>query len=170
MEKDNTKTKRKVRKLKVGYIFAFIIIIAFALLVLKLVLPSAGANRYGDRLEGITEHAFSEKAKKKVIKSIEEKEQVVSCNIDIKGKIINVIFTVNKDVSIDDSKNIANESLGQFSDDIKGFYDIQYMIKKKDEEGRKESKTTDDGETTEITIYEFPIMGYKNKKTAGIVW
>lgn len=158
------------RKIKIGYIFAFIVIIAFAVLVLKLVLPSAGINKYGDRLDGIDEHEFSDKAKNKVIKFIKEKEQVVSCNIEVHGKLISVIFTVKKDVSKDDARNIANESLGQFSDKVKGFYDIQYSIKKKNEEGTKVTKQADDGTTKEETVYEFPIQGYKNKTREGIVW
>lgn len=170
MEKNNSKPKRKFKKLKLGYIFAFVIIIAFAVLVLKLVLPSSGINKYGDRLEGIQDHKFTEKAKNKVIKSIKDKEQVVSCKIDVQGKLINVIFTVKKEVSKDDSKNIANESLASFSDDIKGFYDIQFAIKKKGEEGTKVTKQLEDEKTEEITVYEFPIMGYKNKKSDGIVW
>jgi vacuolar-type H+-ATPase subunit H len=73
-------------------------------------------------------------------------------------------------VSIDEAKGIASESLGQFSDKVKKYYDIQFMIKKKDEEGRKETKVIDEETTKEITIYEFPIMGYKNKTREGIVW
>lgn len=164
------KNKRPKRRLKIGYILAFIVIIAFAVVVIKLVLPTSGVSKYGDRLEGIENYKFSEKAQKKVIDSIKGREQVSSCKIDVQGRIINVIFTVNKDVSLVDARTIAIESLGSFSDKIKGYYDIQYMIKKKNEEGRKETKTTDDGENKEITVYEFPIMGYKNKKSESIVW
>lgn len=170
MEKNDTKPKRKFRKIKIGYIFAFVIIIAFFVLVLKLVLPASGINKYGDRLEGIEKYKFTEKAENKIIKSIKDKEQVVSCKIDVQGKIINVIFTVKKDTSKDDAKAIAYESLSQFSDKVKGYYDIQYMIKKKDEEGTKVIKQVDDETTEEVTVYEFPIMGYKNKKAEGIVW
>lgn len=170
MEKNNTKPKRKIRKIKIGYIFAFIILIAFAVLILKLVLPSNGANKYGDRLENIEKYPFNTKDQKKVIKSIKDREQVISCNIDVQGKIINVIFTVKKEVSKDEAKIIASESLGSFSDKIKGYYDIQFMIKKKGEEGTKVTKQVSDEETKEITVYEFPIMGYKNKRSEGIVW
>ena len=170
MEKNNSKPKRKFKKIKLGYIFAFIVIIAFIGLVLKLILPASGVNKYGDRLEGIKDHAFTDKEKKKIMKSLTEKEQVLSSNIDVEGKIINVIFTVSKDVSVEDSRNIANESVGQFSDKVKEYYDIQYMIKKKDEEGKKTIKPIDEEKTEEIVTYEFPIMGYKNKKSQGIVW
>ena len=169
MEKNNSKPKKR-KRLKVGYIFAFIVIIAFAVVVLKLVLPSAGNSKYGDRLEGIEQHPFTEKAKKKVIKGIKEKEQVVSCEIDVQGKIINVIFTVNKDTSKDDAKNIATGSLADFSEEVRGYYDIQFMIKKKGEEGTKVTKQVDDETTKEVTVYQFPIMGYKNKKSDRIVW
>lgn len=164
------KNKRPKRRLKIGYIFAFVVIIAFIILILKLVLPSSGINKYGDRLDGIKDYPFAEKEKKKIIKGIKEKEQVVSCDIDVQGKIINVIFTVNKDVSKDDAKNIASGSLADFSDKVKGYYDIQFMIKKKDEEGTKVTKQSEDEEPVEVTVYEFPIMGYKNKTRDGIIW
>lgn len=170
MEKNNTKPKRKVRKIKIGYIFAFVILIAFAVLVIKLILPSNGVNKYGDRLENIEKYPFSEKDQKKVIKSIKDREQVTACKIDMQGKIINVIFTVKKEVSKDEAKIIASESLGSFSDKTKEYYDIQFMIKKKGEEGTKVTKQISDEETKEVTVYEFPIMGYKNKRSEGIVW
>ena len=169
MEKNNSKPKRKFKKLKIGYILALIIIIAFVVLIVKLVLPASGTNKYGDRLDGIENYNFSEKAKNKVIKNLKDRDQVTSCKIEVHGKLISVIFTVKKDVSKEDAKNIASDSLSSFSDKIKGFYDIQYEVKKKDEEGRKETKTIDD-ETKEVTVYEFPIMGYKNKTRDGLVW
>ena len=166
MEKKN----RPKRKFKIGYILALLVIAAFAVVVLKLVLPASGINKYGDRLENIEKNEFSKKEKNAVIKFIKEKEQTVSCDIDVKGKIIYVIFTVNKEVSKDDARGIANESLGQFSDKVKGYYDIQFMIKKKDEEGTKVTKQVEDDKTKEVTVYEFPIIGYKNKLREGIAW
>jgi hypothetical protein len=170
MKNSNSKPKRRLKKIKLGYIFAFLVIIAFAVVVLKLVLPAAGNNKYGDRLEGIENAPFTEKEKKKVIKNIKAKDQVVDCKIDVQGKIINVLFTVNKDTSKDDSKNIATGSLADFSDVVKGYYDIQFMVSKKGEEGTKVTKQVDDETTKEVTVYEFPIMGYKNKKSDRIVW
>ena len=164
MEK-NERPKKKFKKIKIGYILAFIVIVAFCVLVLKLVLPASGINKYGDRLEGIEKSKFTEKEEKKIIKNLKEKEQVISSSIDVKGRLIYVNFTVKKDTSIDDSKNIANESLGLFSDKVKSYYDIQYSIKKKDEEGRKETINEE-----EVTVYDFPIMGYKNKKAEGLAW
>ena len=160
---------RRLKKIKLGYVFAFIILVAVAVLVIKLILPGS-ENKYGDRLDGIDKVPFNEKAKTKVTKSLSDNENIIEAKIKIDGKLINVIFTVKKEVSVGDARRYAEESLGLFSDKVKGFYDIQYMIKKDHEEGTKETKTLDDGTTTEVTKYEFPIMGYKNKKAAGIVW
>ena len=44
------------------------------------------------------------------------------------------------------------------------------MIKKKDEEGTKVTKQVEDDKTKEVTVYEFPIIGYKNKLREGIAW
>ena len=44
------------------------------------------------------------------------------------------------------------------------------MVSKKDEEGTKSTVTKDDGTTEEVTVKIFPIMGYKNTKSSGIVW
>ena len=43
------------------------------------------------------------------------------------------------------------------------------MISKKDEEGEKKT-VNEDGKDKEITVKTFPVMGYKNSKSSGIVW
>lgn len=159
------KKVRKLRKLRIGYILAFIIIAAFLVLVIKLVLPGA-SNKYGDRLDGIKDAPFEEKTQQKIIKNLNGNDKVTKSKIKIEGKLINVIYTVKNDVSKDDAKAIAGETLGLFSEKVKGFYDIQFMVKKEKEEGVK----TTNAEGEEITKYEFPIMGYSNKKNPGIVW
>ena len=55
-------------------------------------------------------------------------EKVTEAKLNIHGKIVNVIFNVKEDTSLDDAKKIASESLEKFSDDVKNFYDIEYII------------------------------------------
>lgn len=159
------KKMRKLRKIRIGYILAFVIIIAAVVLLIKLVLPGAD-NKYGDRLEGIKDHPFTEKAQNKIIKSLKDNENVTKAKIRIEGKLINVEYTVKKEVSKDDAKGMAGNALGLFSEKVKGFYDIQFIVTKEKEEGIK----TTDAEGNEVTKFEFPIMGYSNKKNPGIVW
>ena len=169
--KDNKKTKtvKKLKKIKVGYVLAFIIILLIAILVLKLVLPSS-TSKYGDRLDGIEKITFGDKEKDAIVKKVKESDKVTDAKIDVKGKIIYVIYNVKKDCSKEDAKNIGNDSLGVISDEVKKFYDLNYIASKNDEEGQKVSEPAEDGSSVEKVVKEFPIMGYKNKKTGGIVW
>ena len=166
MENNKTKkvVKKKRKKIKWGYVLACLAILLVLILLIKLVLPG-NSSKYGNRLDGIKKISFKKNAQEKITSGISKNDKVTEAKIDIKGKIITIIFNVKKDVSVDDARKIANDSLSNISDEVKGFYDIQYMISKNDEEPVKEEK---DGKTIEKTI--FPIMGYKNSKSDKIVW
>ena len=169
MNDNKNVTKKKRKRLKVGYILAVLAILIVAVLGIKMILPS-NSSKYGDRLDGIKEVKFGKTEKNKIIDKIKENEKVTDAKIAVEGKIINVIFNITKETNPDEAKTIANDSLGEVSDDVKGFYDIQFMVTKKDEEGTKKTVTKDDGTTEEVTVTVFPIMGYKNSKSQGIVW
>ena len=168
---DNKKVvkRRKRKRLKIVYVLAALAILLVIIVGIKLILPS-GSSKYGNRLDGIKKISFKKEDREKIINKIKENEKVTEAKMDVEGKIINIIFNVNKDTSVEDARNIANSSLGEITDEVKNFYDIQFMISKKDEEGTKKTVTKDDGTTEEITVTVFPIMGYKNVKSKGIVW
>lgn len=172
-EEKNKKEKvtkvRKRRKLKMGYILSLVAIIIVLILILKLVLPS-GSSKYGDRLDGIEKIKFGTKEKNAIVEKIKGNEKVTSAKIHVEGRIINVIYNVTKETSKDDARSIGNDSLSVISDDVKNFYDIQYMVSKKDEEGTKTTKKKEDGTEYEVVVTEFPIMGYKKKDSSRIVW
>ena len=157
--------KKKLSKIKIGYLLAFIIIIAAAVLLIKLVLPGA-ENKYGDRCEGTKDNPFTEKAQSKVLKSITDRDGITKAHIKVDCKLIKIIFTVKKDVAKDDAKTVAGEAYNLIPEKVREMYDVQFEVAKEKEEGTK----TTDAEGKEITKYEFPIMGYSNKKNAGIVW
>ena len=167
----NSKVVKKVkkRKLKIGYILAFILIVLAAIFIIKLVLPSS-TSKYGNRLDGIEKIKFGSEEQKAIIDRIKQDERANNPDVTVKGKIIYNTFNINNDANKDDAKWIAGETLGVISDEVKNFYDINYTITKKDEEGQKVTKTKDDGTEEEITVTEFPIMGYKNSNRGDIVW
>ena len=157
--------KRKKRKLKLGYILALIIIVIAIIFIIKLVLPS-GTSKYGNRLDGIEKITFGEKEQKAIVDNLKGNEKVTEAKVDVKGRIVYIIFNLRNDSTVQDGKDIAGNSLGAISNEVKGYYDINFVVSKNDEEGVKETK--EDG--TEVTKKEFPIMGYKNRKNDGIVW
>ena len=125
--------EKKRRKIKIGYIFALVVIVAVIGVSIFLILPGTGSSKYGDRLEGIEKVSFNKKDQTKITDKIESNENVTKASLDIKGKIIYIIYNVKSELSLDDSKKIAEESLDAISDEVKSYYDIQYIITKKDE-------------------------------------
>jgi len=151
------------------FMILFIVLIICLILLKSAFFPSGGSN-YGNRLDGIDKISFKDSDKSKIVKSIKTNEKVTEAKIIIHGKIINVIYNVAKDTTIEDARKIAEGSLEKFSDKVKGFYDIQFMITNKDEEGEEIEITNDDGSKSKEISKKFPIMGYKNSKSTNIVW
>lgn len=134
---------------------AFILIFLIILTILaKDLFFSSGGDVYGNRLEGIENYKVTEEIKNKVTEELKKDEKVNSATIRVQGKVIYVSIDYIKDVSLDNAKEIATKSLQNFTDEIKSFYDIQYMLTQKEVE---ESEV-------------FPTMGSKNVKATTIVW
>ena len=155
--------KQKIKKLfknkKFVVIFSLVVISLICIIMLLLILsPNTGKSVYGNRLNGIKNIKFTTNDKNKVIKSLKDNEKVTDAKMNVHGKIVNIIFNVEKDTSIDDSKAIAASSLNNFTEDVKGFYDIEVIITKNDEEKDENGNKS------------FPIMGYKNSSSEGLVW
>ena len=172
-EKEETMGRRKKKfKFKIDFsvIIFIVIVLIIGLLVLYLTVGQSG-NKYGTRLKGIEKISFKKKDKSKVVDGLKANENVKDASIDIEGRIIYIIFDVKENVSKDDAKNIANDSLGNLSDEVKGFYDIVVIIKKTEEKIEEVTITEGDGssETKEIRR-EFPISGAKRKTSDHIVW
>lgn len=166
--------KKKIRKVlknkRIIILFTLLIILIVCMFLLKGIFFPGGGSNYGNRLEGIEKINFDKKEQEKITKFIGDDEKVISVKMNIHGKIINVLYDVKKDVSEDDSKSIAVSSLEKFSDKVKNFYDIQFIITKTEEEGEKVETTDSEGKTITNTIKKFPIMGYKNSSNNSIVW
>lgn len=106
------------------------IILFIILLIIFISLFIGGSDsKYGNRLDGIEEVELSNKFLKEIKTTLEEKENVVSANVRLQGKIVYILFEVNSDVSKDTAKEIANSTLEKFSEDELEFYDISYIVK-----------------------------------------
>lgn len=113
------------------------------------------SSKYGDRLEGISEHEFSESEQKNIISKLEDDELVENAKIKISGKTIYVTISFVTKTTLVEAQSKALASLEYFNENIKGFYDIEYLIK-------ANSTTEEEG---------FQIIGSHNVNgTGGIVW
>ena len=155
-KEDKPRTKRRF-KLDLSVIIFIVIILLVGFLVFYLTIGQRG-NKYGDRLDGIEKISFTKKDKNSYVDSLKNNENIKSASIDIQGRIIYVIVDFKDYVSLDDARNIVNDSLANLSDEVKGYYDINALITKSDEQANEEGKK------------EFPRSGYKRKTSGIIVW
>lgn len=142
----NTKLFKK-NKFTFFIIIFFLIVFALLYPVKALFFPDGGAANYGDRLDGLKEITTQD------LTSLEEeikKETLVKeVKTDKKGRILNVILTLEKDVSLKNAKEIASTIKDYLKEEILNEYDIQVFMKKEEPEENN-----------------FPIIGYKSNEDA----
>ena len=136
-------------------VITFIICVIFVIIVfaVKLTfLPDEAKAIYGDRLEGIEKVEITSKEQDKIISKLEEKAEVKKAEVDIKGRILNVIITVNDDVELDVAKALTGTITDTLEKDQTSYYDIQVFVKKDNDDAR------------------YPIIGYKHQDKDTFSW
>ncbi|MBR6949729.1 MAG: hypothetical protein IKH54_06075 [Bacilli bacterium] len=144
----------KKRKLLILLVILIILLIVFAIKIFAIFTDNEEGAIYGERLSGIKSVKVDTSKETDTIKA-KIGESVKSISIRRQGRILNILITVNDDKSRDDSKNIAKDAVGELSDKIKEYYDIQLFIS-------KDGDTEDKG--------QFPILGYKHHTKENITW
>ena len=147
--------KKLIKENKVLFVLGVIILVSLVLIVIGLFsyFYSEDGDKYGNRLEGIEKYPISENIEDD-IKSLYE-SGVESLSVDIRGKVIYLMFDVSAGVSKVDAQSIAVRALEKFTDEQKSFYDISFLI-------------TCKNNTEETTM--FPMQGMKNSENTQIVW
>lgn len=143
----------KIKNKKVLIIILVVCIVAL-LSILKFAFSNSETGKYGNRLDSIKKVKVSNKEKDSIKEAIEKEAKASDCSVNVQGKIINVIFTISDDGTVEEAKAISGKILEKLSDDIKSLYDVQVFIRKKDV---KDST-------------DFPMIGYKNTKNNKFVW
>ena len=115
--------------------------------------PNSSKSVYGNRLDGINDVRIDNDRFDKLKQTLNANEKVESTSIYLKGKIIDVIIDVKKDVDHVSSKALAETIMTEFSDAEKAYYDFQVYIACKDDENDL-----------------YPIIGYKHRTSNNFVW
>ncbi len=135
----------------------FIVIGIFLLFVILLIpvkialFPNAGKALYGDRLDGIEKVEITDSQLKKVKTALKD-QPIVDATARVSGKTVEIIITVDAEVSLDVAKDIGAKAIEPFKKNQKEYYDFQIFVTKE-----KESE-------------EFPIIGYRHHKLDKITW
>lgn len=109
---------------------------------------SKNVSSYGTRLDEIDKHPITDKFKNGFEDSLYENEGISKVKINVKGRVVYVHLTFEDEVSLEDAKSIAIDSLDLFDEKILSYYDINFALK-----------------NSEFTMY-----GAKNSITDHISW
>lgn len=150
------KLKNLWNKNKVLVILAVILIICLIAIISVTVSFFLGGNSsvYGDRLEDIDKYPITDSFKSEYIDFLESNEKVDSASIKTSGRIIYVSIKYVVDTTLVDAESLAQSSLEKFSEEILGYYDIDFTL------------SSDDSDNSE----GFTIFGAKNVSGTGLVW
>lgn len=105
--------------------------------------PEDSESVYGDRLNGIDEVAITDEKKNEINTIISSSNVVTEGNIEIYGKIINIVVRSNTKGTEAKVKDLFNTILEKFSEKELEFYDFQYFVSNED--------------------LDYSLIGYKNK-------
>ena len=99
-------------------------------------------------MDGIKNHPLTDDTLKSISSKLEENENILKATVNLQGKIINVIISVNDTVSVNDAKTMASSVIELFTKDELSFYTLQVFVKKENQD-----------------LNNFPIIGYKDNSS-----
>ncbi len=129
-------------------------LIIIATLLILYFFKGQGTNKYGNRLEGMKEVKLDTKKLNKYENKLKEEKGIEEATITLQGRIVYVTFNISKESNVTEGVNASLKALDYFSEKEKEYYDFNFLIDKKEKEEDE----------------NFPISGYKNVKSANIVW
>ena len=134
-------------------IISVICILSIMIGVILYFIGQTNKDIYGNRLDGIENISFTEKDISDIENSFLINELVDTTEINVKGKLIYVNIIL-KNGTHADSESIVQSSLEKFSEEVKGFYDIQFIVGNIDEKSEE----------------NFPVMGYIKAGNSVVKW
>ena len=143
---------KKNRVYSILMLISIFCIISIIIGVIVYFLSQTSKDVYGNRIEGIEEVKITETQKKELLKTIEINEKVGEVEVDIRGRLIYIIISLN-DGTHADAETIAQAAVEVFSDEERKYYDLQFIVENKTE-----------------TEENFPIMGYIKAGNSVIKW
>ncbi len=143
----------KAHKFTVFVIILFILAVVFLYFMYDLFFTNGGKPEYGNRLDGIEEVEVTKEDISKIEAEAKKNKNVSEVSVDISGRTLNIIITVDNSMGVDDAKKVGQSSYSVLGEKQIKYYAIQLFIKKSDE-----------------TKNNFPIIGYKQKESTSISW
>lgn len=122
--------------------FAIICALAFILFIIMVVifvrlLVGGSSNKYGNRLDGIDKVKISNDVYESVKEEVKDVEGVNDVSVRLQGKIVYTTIELSDSISADKAKEIAKNTLDNYTEDELKYYDFSFFLKWKGEESDK---------------------------------
>lgn len=145
-------------------VLAVILILLIVLLILIYKMFFGYRNdKYGSRLDPIKNLEISNYTEKKLVDELSKLDHVQKVKYESEGRLINVIFTVDKELEKDTAKEYGDKVLEYFSDEEKDAYDIQIFMTSNED-------SNDEDKQYPIIGYRKASLGVEENKSRGITW
>jgi len=148
----------------VGGLTLILVIVMFA--IFARMIFSTGETEYGTRLNGLEK--ISKNVTKEIIEETKELEQVEDITIRTQGKIIYTTIIFKEGTKLTKAKEIANNTLIKYDEEIMKDYDFGYFLKENIPE--PEEKEDDKEDKKEEVKTGFVVAGTKHPDSKSISW
>lgn len=130
------KIKKWINKNK-GLAILLLLTIIFVIILLIIfieLLIGGSSNKYGNRLDGIDKVKISNETYESVKKEVEDTELVEKVETRLQGKIVYTTIELKDGITVEKAKEIATNTLDNYSEDKLKYYDFSFFLKWKGEE------------------------------------
>lgn len=160
------KIKNWVMKNKALAIVVILAIVLFIMLVIIMVglLVGGSSNKYGDRLDGIDEVLIDSKTYDEVKEEILGTDLVEDASIRLQGKIVYTTIILKSDTTSDKAKEIASNTLDNYSKEELSFYDYSFFLEWKGDDGNTVITGNKHHNLDAISWVKSQVMYYEKEK------
>lgn len=124
----------KNKTLAIVVFLAIVLFIILLVIMLELLLGGS-SNKYGDRLDGIDKVKIENKTYDEVKEEVLGTDLVDDVSIRLQGKIVYTTIVLKSDTTSDKAKEIASNTLDNYSEEELSFYDYSFFLEWKGEDG-----------------------------------
>lgn len=124
---------KKNKGLSVILLLAAIFLIVIIVICVEL-LVGGSHNKYGNRLDGIDKVKISEKTYNGVKEEVNETGLVEEVETRLQGRIVYTTIVLKSDTSVDKAKEIASNTLDNYTNSELEYYDFSFFLKWQGEE------------------------------------
>ena len=115
-------------------LLALILIVILAVIFISLI-SGGSSSEYGNRLDGIEEVKIDDDVYQGVKDEVMATELAEDVSTRLQGKIVQTTIVLKGDTSVDKAKEIASNTIDNYSEEQLKYYDFSYFLKWNNDDG-----------------------------------